>query len=148
MRFFYLIAAFGIFGVGIAYTQVPNDSGVESKLIAMEQIEKVQAPRAKDFKALDEMLDETFASVDSEGNLLNKAQVLAHLRTDGSIELVPNSIAVRVQGDTAIVTGLYWEKAMQHGKPLVRRGRFVDTWLYKGGRWMAIASLSIPSEVH
>ncbi|HEX4784813.1 MAG TPA: nuclear transport factor 2 family protein [Candidatus Sulfotelmatobacter sp.] len=148
MRLFYLILAFGIFGAGIAYAQVSNDFGMESKLMAMEQIEKVQAPRTKDFKALDAMLDEAFACVDPEGNLLNKAEVLAHLQTDSSIEFVPNSLAVRIQGNTAIVTGLYWKKVMQHGRPFVRRSRFVDTWLYKGGRWVAIASLSTPSEVH
>lgn len=143
MRVFTLILALTIFGPADR-AQVPRNSDVESKLMAMEQIEKIQAPRTKDFKALDAMLDDTFAGVDSKGNLVGKNEVLAGLQTSDSLELIPNSMAVRVHGDTAIVTGLYRTRGVQRGKPFVQSGRFVDTWLYRGGRWVAISSLSTP----
>src|ERR1700726_1008843 len=144
MRVFHLALALAFLGIAVADAQVPNDFDAESKLMAMEHIEKVQVPRTKDVKVLDEMLDDGFLCVDVEGGLLNKTNVLAHLRAADSLEFMPNSMAVKLQGDTAIVTGLYWIRRTERGKPFVRRGRFVDTWLYRGGRWVAIASLSTP----
>ncbi len=145
MRVFKLILALAIFGPVVNHAQLSNDSAAESKLMAMEAIEKIQAPRTKDFRALDAMLDDAFACVDSEGKLLDKTAVLVHLRAADWIEFVPNSMAVKLQGDTAIVTGLYWIRGVQRGKPFVRRERFVDTWLYRSGQWAAIASLSTPA---
>ena len=145
MRVFHLALALAFLGIAVADAQVPNDFDEESKLMAMEHIEKVQVPRTKDVKVLDAMLDDGFLCVDVEGGLLNKTDLLAHLRAADSLEFIPNSMAVELQGDTAIVTGLYWIRGAGRGKPFVRRGRFVDTWLYRGGRWVAIASLSTPS---
>jgi len=142
MRVFHLALAF--LGIAVADAQIPNDFDAESKLMAMEHIEKVQVPRTRDVKVLDAMLDDGFLCVDVEGGLLNKTDVLAHLRAADSLEFIPNSMAVELQGDTAIVTGLYRIRGAGRGKPFVRRGRFVDTWLYRGGRWVAIASLSTP----
>jgi ketosteroid isomerase-like protein len=90
------------------------------------------------------MLEDGFICVDAEGRLLNKTDVLGHLRAADSLEFIQNSMAVRSQGDTAIVTGLYRIRGVERGKPFVRRGRFVDTWLYRGRQWVAIASLSTP----
>lgn len=148
MRVFNLVLALAILGPVANHAQVANEPGVESKLMALEQIEKIQAPRSQDVKALDAMLDDAFTSVDMTGKVLDKTATLAQVRTADSIEFVPNSLAVRLHRDTAIVTGLYWLRGKQQGNPLVRYGRFVDTWLYKSGRWVAIASVSTPSETH
>ena len=126
----------------------PNDSAVESKLMAMEQIAKVQSSRSKDFKALDVILDEAFQGVDSDGRVLEKKDALARLRATDLLELVRNSMSVRIHGDTAIVTGLYRITGVQRGKPFVRTYRFVDTWQERSGRWVAISSLSTPSGDH
>lgn len=144
MRVLNLALALAFLGTMADAVQPPNDSDVESKLMAMEHIVKVQASQTKDVKVLDAMLDDGFQWVDSEGRLLNKTDVLVRLRAVDSLELIPNSMVVKLQGDTAIVTGLYRIKGVQRGQPFVRRGRFVDTWLYKGGRWVVVASLSTP----
>jgi hypothetical protein len=52
---------------------------------------------------------------------------------------------VRFHNSTAIVTGLFQIKDMVHGKRLLQSGRFVDSWLFKDGTWVLIASLSTPA---
>jgi hypothetical protein len=53
-------------------------------------------------------------------------------------------MTVRLHGDTAIVTGIYRLNGILDGKGIDQRARFVDTWLEKNGKWVAIASLSTP----
>jgi len=52
----------------------------------------------------------------------------------------------RVHGDVAIVTGVLHLKGLDHGKPYLRSGRFVDTWLYKNARWVCVSSETTPLE--
>jgi hypothetical protein len=46
---------------------------------------------------------------------------------------------VHLHGNTAIVTGIFQIKGVDHGKPFAQRERFVDTLLYKDGQWVSIA---------
>ena len=144
MRVFALLFAIAFLGTAVDYAQF-SDSHAESKLIALELVAKVQAPRTNDVRVLGDILDDSYMCVDADGRLLNKAAVLANLKATSPIELVADSMAVRSKGDTAIVTGLYWLRGVERGKSFVRRCRFVDTWLYREGRWVAISSLSTPS---
>jgi ketosteroid isomerase-like protein len=95
-------------------------------------------------KTLDVMCDDAFVYVDSDGRVLTKPDVLVYIQRVESLQFVAKEMAVELHGDTAIVTGLYRMKGVQRGKPFGRRGRFVDTWLHKNGRWVAIASLLTP----
>ena len=130
-------------GTSLGYGQ-QDDPDAESKIIALERIAKLQAFEAKDLKTLDAQLDDAFVYVDSEGKLRNKAEILAYVQAANSLRFIVEAMVVRMHGDTAIVTGLYRMKAVEQGKPFDRQGRFVDTWLYKNGRWIAIASLLTP----
>ena len=121
-----------------------QEADAESKIIALERVAKLQACESKDLKTLDTMLDDSFAYVDAEGRLQNKAEVLALIQTATPMKFGVDDMVVRLHGDTAIVTGLYVTKKLQLGDPFVRQGRFVDTWLYKNGHWVAIASLLTP----
>ena len=117
---------------------------VEGKILALERIGKVQASQMKDLKMLDEILDDNFLSVDHHGALMNKSQVLAYIQSATSLRIVPGEMNVRLHGRCAIVTGIYLVEGVIGGKAFVQRGRFIDTWLEKGGRWVEIASLSTP----
>jgi|SRR4029077_10141985 len=121
-----------------------QEADAESKITALERVAKIQACEAKDLKTLDAMLDDSFAFVDAEGRLRNKAEVLALIQTASPMKFGVDTMVVRLHGDTAIVTGFYLVKRLQPGDPFVRQGRFVDTWLYKNGHWVAIASLLTP----
>jgi len=132
-------------GSAMAAAQAADDPGVASNLIALERVGKMQAWQNKDVTALGAVLDDAFVYVDPEGKVLTKAEVLRQIKTTDSLQFTAEAITVKLHGKTAIVTGLYRMKGMEHGKPFVRRGRFVDTWLDKNGQWIAIASLLTPA---
>jgi ketosteroid isomerase-like protein len=103
-----------------------------------------QASAVKDLKSLNTIFDDAFVYVDRDGRLMTKAEVLADVKTSPALQFITESTVVHLHGDTAIITGTYRLKGLERGKPIVRRGRFVDTWQYKNGLWLAIASLSTP----
>ena len=117
---------------------------IEGKLLALERVGKLQAIQLKDLKMLDEVLDENFVFVDQDGALLNKAQVLAYVQKATSLRYLTDEMTVRLQGSTAIVTGTYRLDGIISGRHFVQHGRFVDTWIEREGKWVAVASLSTP----
>jgi len=144
MRALILGVLLACWGTQLGYAQSSDDPDAESKILALERIVTLQAYEAKDLRTLDTILDDAFVKVDPEGRLLSKPELLAHVQAV-SVQYAVEAMVVRFHGRTAIVTGLYRIKGVERGKPLMRRGRFVDTWLNKDGRWVAIASLLAPN---
>ena len=130
-------------GTPSGYAQGPSDSDATAKIIAMEHMWS-QAYVLKDPKALERILDDTFVNVESDGKLLTKADVMAEVRTSTILQVLTESMVVNLHGDTAIVSGIFLMKGVEHGKPFAQRERFVDTWLYKNGQWVTIAGLVTP----
>ena len=123
-----------------AYAQGTSDSDATAKIIAMEHMWS-QAYVLKDPKALERILDDSFVNVESDGKLLTKAEVMAEVRTSTILQVLTESMVVNLHGDTAIVSGIFLMKGVEHGKPFAQRERFVDTWLCKNGQWVTIAGL-------
>ncbi len=71
----------------------------------------------------------------AEGTLYNKAQIVASV-ADKSYrpETLQSSDMVVIPTEHAVVTGAYYEKGIDKGKPWERRGRFTDSWMNLGGR--------------
>jgi len=138
------IVSLACLGSAAGGAQGADDSDIASKLMAMERVGKMQAWQNKDVQALNSVFDDAFVYVDPQGRELSKPEMLANIRRDDSLQLIAEAMTVHLHGDTAIVTGLYRMKGAIGGKPYVRRGRFVDTWLHKNGQWVAIASLLAP----
>jgi len=129
----------------MSYAQATDNSNAESGLMALERIVKLQAYESKDLKTLDTILDDSFVQVDPEGRIVTKPEILEYVQAVDSLQYIVEAMVVKLHGNTAVVTGLYRMKGVERGKPFARKGRFVDTWLYKNGRWVAIAGLSTPS---
>jgi hypothetical protein len=140
MRMLTLVALVAYAGTATGYAQERSHSDAVSKIEAMEHV-WAQAYVVKDSKALDRILDRAFISVDSSGRLLNKAEILADVKRSTAMQVLTESLVVHLHADTAIVTGIFLRKGVESGKPFSRRERFVDTWLYKNGQWVSIASL-------
>ena len=140
MRTFMFVALLAYLGTSAGYAQKGADSDLEAKILATEHMWG-QAYVNKDPKALERILDDTFVNVDSDGKLQTKAQVLAEVRASTVLQFLTASMAVHLHGNTAIVTGIFLIKGVEHGKPYAQRERFVDTWLYKNGQWVSIAGL-------
>jgi ketosteroid isomerase-like protein len=143
MRTLTLAVLLTLAGTSTGYAQSTSDSDVGSKIMALENLWS-HAAAIKDWKSLDTILDDALFYVDPDGRLMTKAEVLADVRTSPAVQFITESMAVYVHGDTAIITGTYRLKGVERGKPFVRRGRFVDTWQFKDGMWLAIASLATP----
>ena len=75
--------------------------------------------------------------------LLTKAQSVAETRQDrGTYEVVETSeMAARVDGDAAIVTGVFHVKGRdEQNRAFERRSRYTDVWIKRDGRWQVWSS--------
>jgi ketosteroid isomerase-like protein len=127
-------------GTSVGRAQGSSDADAVSKIVAMEHV-WAQAYMANDPKALARILDEAFVCVGSDGRLLTKADVLADVKASNTLQLLMESMVVHLHGDTAIVTGTFRTVGVERGKPFTRRERFVDTWLFRSGQWVSLASM-------
>lgn len=130
-------AAFAsIFAVG--QTNVSDEGG---RVLAFEAAWG-HAMEAKDARAINSILAETFVSVDYDGSLSNKTTYLAALNSPGDhvSQAVNEQAKVTVYGDAAVVVGIFRVKGVEKGKPYLRRERFIDTWIKNGQSWQCAAS--------
>jgi ketosteroid isomerase-like protein len=112
-----------------------------SKVIAMENAWN-HAELQNDAAAVQLLLADDFVMTTADGVLYNRDQILASVR-DKSYKpdaLQSSEMETHAYGNTAVVTGIYYEKGTDKGKPWERRGRFTDTWIWAGGRWQCLAS--------
>jgi ketosteroid isomerase-like protein len=144
MRALMLAALLVCLGTPAGQAQADSDLDTESKIIAMEHV-WAEAYRANDARALNRILDDKFVCVTSNGRLLTKAQILVDVKTATAIQILMDSMVVRVHGDTAIISGIFRTKGVEHGKTYELRERFVDTWLYRNGQWVSVASIVTPT---
>lgn len=112
-----------------------------SRVVAMENAWN-QAELHNDAAAVELLLADDFVMTTAEGTLYDKAQIVASVK-DKSYKpdaLQSSNMTVHAEGNTAVVTGAYYEKGIDKGKPWERRGRFTDTWVWMNGRWQCLAS--------
>jgi ketosteroid isomerase-like protein len=138
VRTLILVALVGCVGTSAGYAQGDSESDVGAKILAMEHVWG-HAYVNKDPKALDRILDDAFVNVDSDGVVQTKAEVVSEVRTSAAQQFLTEAMVVHLHGNTAIVTGVFLIKGIDHGKPFAQRERFVDTWFYKNGQWVSIA---------
>ncbi len=122
----------------VPFLAIAQDS---SKIIAMENLWN-RAELNNDAPAVRLLLADDFVMTVAEGTLYNKAQMISSV-ADKSYRpdvLQSTDMVVHYYGGTAVVTGAYYEKGSDKGKPWERRGRFTDTWMNIAGRWQCIAS--------
>jgi len=119
--------------------QAPGDG--EAKVLALERLWG-EAAQWRDIKAMESIFDDSLAYVDIDGRLMSKAEVLADTKAVSAVEVVVQSEVARGHKNTVIVTGIMRLRGLANGKPYQRYGRFVDTWLYKSGKWVCISSMT------
>jgi len=138
MKRILLIVAGLCAGLIVALLAVAQDS---SKIIAMENLWN-RAEMNNDAPAVRLLLADDFVMTVAEGTLYNKAQMIASVadKSYRPVALQSTGMAVHYYGNTAVVTGAYYEKGVDKGKSWERRGRFTDTWMNLDGRWQCIAS--------
>ncbi len=135
-----------ISGFASAFAVAQDRAGLspdQSRILALETAWN-RAEEQKDAKALDGLLDNTLLYIDYDGTLMNKAQFLASVKAPSlhPEQIVNESMTAQMYGSTAIVSGVYREKGTAGGKPYLRRGRFIDTWINQDGTWRCVTSQS------
>jgi len=123
--------------------QNADESASRSRILALEHAWN-QAESLKDLKALDALFDNQLVYVDFDGSLMTKAEFLLQVKVNHVQQVITDSMTVQMFGDTAIATGAYHSTEVRNGKLLMRRGRFVDTWVYKDKTWVCIAAQATP----
>ena len=129
----------------LAAQQDDAEAQARSQVLALEKLWN-QAYKAGDRKALGSILDNGLVLVEDDGSLKTKAQFLSSVQASTSNEeqVAPESLTVRVFGKTAIAIGVIAVKAKENGRVVTRRERFIDTWLFKDGSWVCIATDATP----
>ncbi len=127
--------------------QDDSESAVKSKIVALEKAWN-QAYKAGDIRALDSILDNEIVLINDDGSVQSKSEFLKSVKTTRNNsqeqQVSPESMSVHVFGGTAIATGVFRAKGVEGGKSYVRRERFVDTWIYKNGKWVCVATNATP----
>ena len=129
----------------LAAQQDDSDAQARAQVLALEKLWN-QAYKAGDTKALGSILDSNLVLVEDDGSLKTRAQFLSSVQgpTSNEEQVAPESLTVRVFGKTAIAIGVIAVKAKENGKVVTRRERFIDTWLYRDGNWVCIATDATP----
>jgi ketosteroid isomerase-like protein len=125
--------------------QNDSDADARSQVMTLEKLWN-QAYKAGDAKALSSILDNSLVLVEDDGSLKTKAEFLATIKgpTANEEQVAPESLTVRVFGNTAIAIGVIGVKAKSNGKSIIRRERFIDNWMNKNGNWICIATDATP----
>jgi ketosteroid isomerase-like protein len=128
-----------------APAQDAGTAAARSNILALEHAWD-QAQERGDPKGLAAIFDNALIFVDYDGKLLTKAEYMARVKSNNTHmeQIVAEQMNVQVFGDTAIVVGTYRVKGAENGIPYLRRGRFVDTWVLTGGRWICVAASTTP----
>jgi hypothetical protein len=106
----------------------------------------VDGQSSNDNRALDLIFDNGLVYVEY-GTLITKGEYLSRVKAAeaGPSPIAMGAMSVRTFGGTAIVVGTYREKIGSGSKTHLKRWRFVDTWVFKRGRWMLVAAAAAPS---
>jgi len=122
-----------------------DEATARAKVLGLEKAWN-QAYKAGDIKALSAILDNSLVLVEDDGSLKTKSEFLASVKAASVNEeqVAPESLTVRVFGSTAVAIGVIAVKETKGGKSVVHRERFIDTWIYKNGTWICIATDATP----
>jgi len=101
-----------------------------------------EAAQFRDVKALESIFDDSLVYVHIDGRLMTKARVLADTKAASVVDIVVESSTAQAHGNTVIVSGVLQLKGVERGKPYLRHGRFIDTWVYEEGHWLCVASMT------
>ena len=113
---------------------------------AMKQLERdwTAASKAGDADKLDAIIADDWRDIPADGKILSKrAYIEAYKSGKSKIESFDfGSIDVKVVGSVAIVQGSDMEKSSDEGKDTSGRYVWMDVFVNRGGKWMALRSQS------
>ena len=102
----------------------------------------VEALITADTAALDAILVDSYVDTDESGCRLDKAGVLAALKS-GDLKLASITLLethVHRYGDSAVLTGASEQTGVFQGRPIAPKILFTATLVFQNGQWRAVAA--------
>jgi hypothetical protein len=133
-----LAISFLIFGQAKKQAQATS---AEQELIQLQK-EVAEATVKRDVATIDRIITDDSAGTDDEGNVGNKTQLLASLKSGEGFpsSIVVDDIKARVWGDAGVVWMRATEKSQVSGKDISVQYQETNTWIKRSGRWQFVAS--------
>ena len=93
-----------------------------------------------DRKELERVLADDYTLAGTSGKNQTKAEFIAEQTAPGNqtISVDIHDQVSKVWGDGAVLAGLVDARGESHGKTFTFRGRFVDVWAKRNGRWQVV----------
>ncbi len=145
MKVTLVVAMFVLLGPLSASVQTTEKEANRMESKTQEEIRQLEGRRLRammdaDTAALDRILGDDLTYTHSNGAVDTKASFLAALKSGKlKYESVTTDGQVRVQGDTAVVTGRGAMKVRAGDRELDMAVRFTDVYVKRDGRWQMIA---------
>ncbi len=117
-----------------------------ASIIALEK-KWTDAYRRRDISILSSLLMDDFVITVEDGKTYGKEGYISHTAdTSVRVQVAEMSdLKVRMHGNTAVVTGAYYEKGESKGKSYEYRDRLTDVWMKMDNTWRVVAShYSVP----
>ena len=136
-----------VFMLGVSiFIFAQKNSAATSAILDLEK-KWTDAYKQADLNTMNSLLNEDVIVTVEDGKVYSKSGYLTH-SVDKTVKVLLAEITdvrVRIDEDTAVVTGAYHEKGTKNGKAYEFNDRFTDVWKDHGGKWQLIAShFSVP----
>lgn len=117
--------------------------GADEQALAQIERDWAAAAAANDAAGIDKLTAAEYVG-NTDGRIMPKKQVLADMTSGASKTSAAEAsdVKVFVAGDTASVHGLWTETSTLNGKDTSGQYRFIDTFVKRDGRWVAVATFS------
>jgi ketosteroid isomerase-like protein len=143
LAFVALLALSGSAKCGLGARTGPNTQRQTDAIIAeIKTLEntRLAAGLRKDVAAISAMTADDYLQIDTDGRILNKAATLERIKSSYA-RLVANPVddlAIRVYGDTAILTARARPQGVLDGKEFTDALRYTRIYVKRDGRWQVV----------
>lgn len=129
--------------------QTTTHIGTAAEIAALEKLNDrwLSAYRTKDVAALDEILADDFRSVQADGRVSTKTDLLKNVsRVDRVVTKISwENLRVTVWGDTAMVTARSFSVGMDKGQEFSTSNEYADIYVRTKRGWRAVGAHVIRS---
>ena len=124
----------------------PKHFGKTERRILQLEEERRQALLQRDIPTLDRLVADDYMETSPNGTIRNKSQNINDLKAgNAKLDYLNfSNLKVRVNGNTAVVTGVVTRKGSVQGKEFSGQARYTRVYVKRDGRWQAVVAHSTP----
>ena len=117
---------------------LPESEAISQVLLAERQF--LLAHLNCDVAALDHLMADEYAQIDSKGSIVPKSEVIASFEsgTRHWDEAHSDEFRVRLYGETAVVIGRWQARGVNAGQAFDYAARYLSVWVWRDDRWQMV----------